>query len=71
MSVGLLSLYFEGSKLVRFLAKNIAIKGNHKILGMILESKVFQKSTYQKNAFYKKCSPKLLFLFEKHSDRFG
>ena len=71
MSVGLLSLYFEGTKLVRFLAKNIAIKGNHKILGMILESKVFSKVNISKNAFNKKCSPKVLFLFEKHSDRFG
>ena len=34
-------------------------------LGLILESKVVQKLSLEKNVFYKKCSPKLNFFFEK------
>ena len=38
-------------------------------LGLILESKVVQKLSLEKNGFNKKCSPKLIFLndffFEK------
>ena len=33
-------------------------------LGMILENKVVQKSKLEKNVFYKKWSPKLIFLNE-------
>ena len=33
-------------------------------LGLILESKVVQKLSLEKNVFYKKCSPKLIFLDE-------
>ena len=54
--------------------RNINIlKGNHCILrireapvsqklGMILENKVVQKLKLEKNVFYKKLSPKLIFL---------
>ena len=49
------------------------LKGNYCILrirgapvlqnfGMILENKVVQKLKLEKNVFYKKCSPKLIFL---------
>ena len=49
------------------------LKGNHCILriqgapvhqklGMILENKVVQKLKLEKNVFYKKLSPKLIFL---------
>ena len=31
-------------------------------LGMVLENKVVQKLKLEKNVFYKKCSPKLIFL---------
>ena len=31
-------------------------------LGMILENKVVQKLKLENNIFYKKCSPKLIFL---------
>ena len=52
---------------------NIVLKENHCILriqgapvcqklGMILENKVFQKLKLEKNVFYKKWSPKLIFL---------
>ena len=34
----------------------------HQILGMILENKVVQKLKLEKNLFYKKWSPKLIFL---------
>ena len=33
-------------------------------LGLILESKVVQKLSLEKNVFNKKCSPKLIFLDE-------
>ena len=33
-------------------------------LGMILENKVVQKLKLEENVFYKKCSPKLIFLNE-------
>ena len=43
----------------------------HQNLGMILENKVVQKLKLEKNDFYKKWSPKLIFLneffFEKKS----
>ena len=53
--------------------KNDIIKGNHCILriqgapvrqklGMILENKVVQKLMLEKNVFYKKWSPTLIFL---------
>ena len=52
---------------------NILLKGNHCILrirgasvhqklDIILENKVVQKLKLEKNVFYKKCSPKLIFL---------
>ena len=36
-------------------------------LGLILESKVIQKLSLEKNVFNKKCSPKLKFFFWKNS----
>ena len=57
------------------MAKINILKGNHCILripgapdrqklGMILENKVVQKLKLEKNIFYKKWSPKLIFLNE-------
>ena len=69
-----------GPKKQDFLPKINILKGNHCILriqgapvrqklGMILENKVVQKLKLEKNVFYKKWSPKLIFLndffFEK------
>ena len=45
----------------------------HQKLGMLLENKVVQKLNLEKNVFYKKLSPKLLFLndfFWKNSVNF-
>ena len=60
-----------GPKTQDFWSKNNILKGNHTILrmrgapvcqklGMILENKVVQK--FMLDFFYKKCSPKLIFL---------
>ena len=69
-----------GPKKKDFWPKINILKGNHCILrirgapvhqklGMILENKVVQKLKLEKNVFYKKWSPKLIFLndffFEK------
>ena len=61
-----------GPKKQDFWPKNNILKGNHCILriqvpvcqklGMILENKVVQKLKLEKNVFYKKWSPKLIFL---------
>ena len=62
-----------GPKKQDFWPKINLLKGNHCILriqgapvrqklGMILENKVVQKLKLEKNAFYKKWSPKLIFL---------
>ena len=71
-----------GPKKQDFRPKINILKGNHCILriqgapvrqklGMILENKVVQKLKLEKNVFYKKWSPKLIFLnglfFEKNS----
>ena len=64
-----------GPKKQGFWLKIIILKGNHCILrirgtpvrqklGMILENKVVQKLKSEKNVFYKKLSPKLIFLNE-------
>ena len=70
----------EGPKMQAFCPRINMLKGNHCILrilgapvrqksGMILENKVVQKLELEKNVFYKKWSPKLIFLndffFEK------
>ena len=39
------------------------LKGN-RVLGMVLENKVVQKLKLEKKVFYKKWSPKLIFLNE-------
>ena len=65
-----------GPKKQDFWPKINILKGNHCILrirgapvrqklGMILENKVVQKLKLEKNVFYKKLSPKLIFLNEK------
>ena len=69
-----------GPKKQKFWPKINILKGNHCILStqgapvrqklsMILENKVVQKLELEKNVFYKKWSPKLIFLndffFEK------
>ena len=57
------------------------LKGNHCILriwgapvcqklGMILENKVVQKLKLEKNVFYKKWSPKLIFLNDSFLKKF-
>ena len=62
-----------GPKKQDFWPKINILKGNHCIwiipgapvrqkLGMILENKVVQKLKLEKNVFYKKLSPKLIFL---------
>ena len=62
-----------GPKKQDFWPKINLLKGNHCILriqgapvrqklGMILENKVVQKLKLEKNVFYKKWSPKLIFL---------
>ena len=62
-----------GPKKQDFWPKINKLKGNHcilkiwgapvcQILGMILEKKVVQKLKLEKNVFYKKLSPKLIFL---------
>ena len=62
-----------GPKKEDFCPKINILKGNHCILrirgvpvcqklGMILENKVVQKLKLEKNVFYKKGSPKLIFL---------
>ena len=62
-----------GPKKQDFWPKINMLKGNHCILrirgapvcqklGMILENKVVQKLKLEKNVFYKKWSPKLIFL---------
>jgi hypothetical protein len=62
-----------GPKKQDFWPKINIVKGNHcilkiwgapvcQILGMILEKKVVQKLKLEKNVFYKKLSPKLIFL---------
>ena len=62
-----------GTKKQDCLPKIILLKGNHCILrirgapvrqklGMILANKVVQKLKLEKNVFYKKWSPKLIFL---------
>ena len=64
-----------GPKKQDFWPKINILKGNHCILrirgapvrqklGMILENKVVQKLKLEKNVFYKKWSPKLIFLNE-------
>ena len=64
-----------GPKKQGFWPKSNILKGNHCILrireapvrqklGMILENKVVQKLKLEKNVFYKKWSPKLIFLNE-------
>ena len=64
-----------GPKNQDFWPKINTLKGNHCILrirgaavrqklGMILENKVVQKLKLEKNVFYKKWSPKLIFLNE-------
>ena len=58
-----------GSLKVRFLAKNQHAPKElgmsvHQKLGIILENKVVQKLSLEKNVFNKKWSPKLIFLDE-------
>ena len=71
ISCGILKMV--GPKKQDFWPKINIIKGNHCILrirrapvrqklGMILENKVVQKLKLEKNVFYKKWSPKLIFL---------
>ena len=52
-----------------FFKKILRLLTVHQKLGMILENKVVQKLKLEKNIFYKKWSPKLIFLndffFEK------
>ena len=70
-----------GSKMQAFCPRIDMLKGNYCILrirgapvrqklGMILENKVVQKLKLEKNVFYKKWSPQLIFLnlffFEKN-----
>ena len=69
-----------GPKKQDFWPKNNILKGNHSILrirgapvhqklGMVLGNKVVQKSKLEKNVFFQKWSPELIFLndvfFEK------
>ena len=67
------SFSLDGSLKARFLLKNQLVKWNCYILwidivwslqklGLILESKVVQKLSLQKNVFNKKWSPKMIFL---------
>ena len=62
-----------GPKMQAFCHDHAMLKGNHFILrirgapvrqklGMILENKVVQKLKLEKKVFYKKWSPKLIFL---------
>ena len=62
-----------GPKMQAFYPRIAMLKGNHcilriqgapvrQILGMILENKVDQKLKLEKNVFFKKWSPKLIFL---------
>ena len=54
-----------GPKNQDFWPKNNILKGNHCILrirGVQVENKVVQKLKLEKNVFYKKWSPKLIFL---------
>ena len=64
-----------GPKMQAFCHDHAMLKGNRCILrirgapvrqklGMILENKVVQKLELEKNVFYKKWSPKLIFLHE-------
>ena len=64
-----------GPKMQAFCHDHAWLKGNrcilrirgalvHQKLGMILENKVVQKLKLEKNVFYKKWSPKLIFLNE-------
>ena len=64
-----------GPKMQAFCLDHAMLKGNRCILrvrgapvrqklGMILENKVVQKLKLEKNVFYKKWSPKLIFLKE-------
>ena len=64
-----------GPKMQDFCPRINMLEGNHCILrirgalvcqklGMILENKVVQKLKLEKNVFYKKWSPKLIFLNE-------
>ena len=73
ISVQLWNFKDGGSSKASFLAKNSYTQGNHCIfrirgapvcrkLGMILENKVAQKLKLEKNVFYKRWSPKLIFL---------
>ena len=64
-----------GAKKQGFWLKIHILKGNHCVLrirgapvrqtlGMILENKVVQKVNWKINVFYKKLSPKLIFLYD-------
>ena len=70
-----------GPKRQDFWPKINILKGNHcflrirgapvrQKLGMILENKVVQKLKLEKNVFYKKWSPKLIFLNDSFLKKF-
>ena len=70
-----------GPKMQAFCHDHAMLKGNRCILrirgapvrqklGMILENKVVQKLKLEKNLFYKKWSPKLIFLKEFFFENF-